>query len=106
MATTKAKEEAKAKKAEEKVKKVEAAKEKKVEVVKAKSKKKVNALKTSKDYEDKDSKYQSFDHFWAVMAHKHKLKINWKDALKAHIKKMGLDSSDKYEEGLKHFLGK
>lgn len=68
--------------------------------------KKASVLKTSEDYEDKGSKYQGFDHFWAVMAHQHKLKPNWKSAFKAHIKKMGFDSSDKYEEGLKHFLGK
>ena len=68
--------------------------------------KKAAALKTPKDYEDKNSKYQGFDHFWAVMSHKHKLKPNWKSAFQAHIKKMGFDSSDKYEAGLKHFLGK
>ncbi len=88
------------------VKTVKEAKNKAAEKSAPKKAKKLNALKTSKDYEAKDCKYYSFDHFWAMMAFKHKLKSNWKSALKAHIKKMGFDSSDKYEEGLKHFLGK
>ena len=86
---------------------------KKVEVQKAPKKaetkkpvKKVKALKTSKDYVQKNEKFQDLDHFWSVMAYKHQLKLSWKSSFKAHIKKMGLDSSDKYEEGLKHFLGK
>ncbi len=92
-------------------KKINKEKEKSVKEDKAKAlikkpAKKISALKTSKDYGDKDSKYQGFDHFWAVMAHKYKLKHTWKSAFKAHVKKMGMDSSDKYEEGLKHFLGK
>ncbi len=102
MATNKEKTKAKAEAAAKK--KADAEAKKKANSAKKKVKK-VKPLKTSKDYEEK-GKYHSLDQFWAVMAHKNKLKPNWKSAFKAHIKKMGFDSSDKYEAGLKHFLGK
>ena len=72
----------------------------------AKAKKIPKALKTSKDYSQKGKQYLDFNHFWAVSAFKDKLKPNWKEALQAHMKKLGYDSPDKYEAGLKHFLGK
>ena len=71
----------------------------------AKQDKPSKRLKTSSDYQKQESKYRDFNHFWAMKAHQKKINPKWKESLRAHMKGIGCDHPDKYEQGLKNFLG-